>query len=53
MILDMRPMLRGEVDRIKIDYLFYRGLECRSVKTIGEVVSDHLPIIAEFDFLEK
>lgn len=35
--------------RIKIDYIFYRGLKCRSVKTITEVFSDHLPIIAEFE----
>lgn len=47
------PTFPSDAPRIKIDYLFYRGLECRSVKTIGEVVSDHLPIIAEFDFLEK
>lgn len=32
----------------KIDYIFYRGLECTSVTTIKDVVSDHLPIIAEF-----
>lgn len=34
---------------IKIDYIFYRGLECKSVKTITEVYSDHFPIIAEFN----
>lgn len=34
---------------IKIDYIFYRGLECRAVKTITEVYSDHFPIIAEFE----
>lgn len=33
----------------KIDYIFYRGLNCKRVETYGEVVSDHLPIIAEFD----
>lgn len=38
----------SDAPRIKIDYLFYRGLECTSVHTINEVVSDHLPIIAEF-----
>ena len=32
----------------KIDYIFYRGLECTSVETVKDVVSDHLPIIAEF-----
>ena len=34
---------------IKIDYIFYRGLECKNVKTITEVYSDHFPIIAEFE----
>ncbi len=33
----------------KIDYIFYRGLTCENVTTITEVVSDHFPIIAEFD----
>ncbi len=33
---------------IKIDYIFYRGLECVSVKTVEEIYSDHYPIIAEF-----
>jgi endonuclease/exonuclease/phosphatase family metal-dependent hydrolase len=33
---------------VKIDYIFYKGLKCESVKTINEVVSDHFPIIAEF-----
>ena len=32
---------------IKIDYIFYRGLECKNTKVINEVVSDHLPIITE------
>lgn len=33
----------------KIDYIFYRGIKCLSVNTYCEVVSDHFPIIAEFD----
>lgn len=33
---------------VKIDYIFYRGLECINSHTITEVCSDHLPIIAEF-----
>lgn len=37
----------------KIDYIFYRGLECKGVKTIEEAVSDHFPIIAEFDFISE
>lgn len=32
---------------IKIDYIFYRGVECKNTKVINEVVSDHLPIITE------
>ena len=35
---------------VKIDYIFYRGLKCKGVETVRRVVSDHLPIIAEFDF---
>ncbi len=32
----------------KIDYIFYKGLVCKKVETIEEIVSDHYPIIAEF-----
>lgn len=32
----------------KLDYIFYRGLECTYCEAIKRVVSDHLPIIAEF-----
>lgn len=35
---------------IKIDYIFFRGLKCTGVKTIEKVVSDHFPIVAEFEF---
>lgn len=35
----------------KIDYIFYRGLECTSVTTVNEIISDHLPIIAEFNVI--
>lgn len=38
----------SDAPRIKIDYIFYRGLKCIGVETITQVVSDHLPIIAEF-----
>jgi len=34
--------------RIKIDYIFYRGLNCVSTATINEIYADHLPILAEF-----
>ena len=47
------PTFPSDLPRIKIDYIFYRGLHCRSVTTIEEVISDHLPIAAEFDFLNK
>lgn len=33
----------------KIDYIFYRDLKCLKTETIGEVFSDHLPIIAHFE----
>lgn len=39
--------------KIKIDYLLFRGLKCRSVETVSEVISDHFPIIAEFEFDER
>ncbi len=32
---------------IKIDYILYKGVECKNTKVIEEVVSDHLPIITE------
>ena len=35
----------------KIDYIFYRGLECKSVVTVKDVISDHLPIIADFELI--
>lgn len=34
---------------MKIDYIFYRDLKCVKAKTIEEIFSDHLPIIAEFE----
>lgn len=35
--------------REKIDYILYRGLECKSSVVVEEIVSDHYPIIAEFE----
>ena len=43
------PTYPSFAPEVKIDYIFYRGLNCKRVETYGEVVSDHLPIIAEFD----
>ena len=40
----------SDAPRTKIDYIFYRGLSCKKTETISEVFSDHLPIIAEFEF---
>ena len=34
---------------VKIDYILYRGLQCKGARTICEIMSDHYPIIAEFD----
>lgn len=34
---------------IKIDYIFYRGLECTYSEVITEIYSDHFPIIAEIN----
>lgn len=35
---------------IKIDYIFYRGLNCIRAETVEEVISDHYPIVADFEF---
>ncbi len=35
---------------IKIDYIFYRGLNCVRAQTIEEIISDHYPIFADFEF---
>lgn len=35
--------------KIKIDYMFYRNLKCTSVQTVEKVISDHFPIVAEFE----
>ncbi|MBR3835211.1 MAG: endonuclease/exonuclease/phosphatase family protein [Clostridia bacterium] len=37
----------------KIDYIFYRGLECVSAETLHEVIADHLPVVADFKPLKK
>ncbi len=34
---------------IKIDYIFYKNIKCTGVKTVEKVVSDHYPIVAEFE----
>ena len=34
--------------RKKIDYIFYRGLECTGAETLHDVIADHLPVVADF-----
>lgn len=46
---DMHPTFPSYDPKIKIDYIFYKGLECKSSETVKEIYSDHLPIIAEFN----
>lgn len=36
---------------IKIDYIFYGGLNCVYSQVINEIYSDHLPIIADFEII--
>lgn len=47
-----KPTYPSDAPEIKIDYILYRGLTCISARTVSEVVSDHLPIIAEFEFID-
>jgi len=35
--------------REKIDYILYRGLKCTSCRVVEKIVSDHFPIVAEFE----
>lgn len=35
--------------REKIDYILYRGMKCTDCCVIEEIVSDHFPIVAEFE----
>ena len=35
---------------IKIDYIFYRGINCVRAKTVEEIISDHYPIFADFEY---
>ncbi len=35
----------------KIDYLLYRDIECTYAETVTEIVSDHFPIFADFEFV--
>ncbi len=33
----------------KIDYILYKGLKCTRAETVTEIISDHFPIIADFE----
>lgn len=48
--LKNEPTYPSFAPKSKIDYIFFRGLKLINTETINEVVSDHLPIIAEFGF---
>lgn len=37
----------------KIDYIFFRGLECTEAYTLHDVIADHLPVVANFEALEQ
>ena len=41
----------SDAPRIKIDYIFCRGLKCVRTTTINEIYADHLPILAEFELI--
>ncbi len=45
-----QPTFPSYAPEKKIDYILYRGLKCKSVRTVNEVISDHCPIVAEFSF---
>lgn len=44
------PTYASYEPEIKIDYILYRGLKCTHAETVEEIISDHFPIIAEFEF---
>ena len=45
------PTFASYEPQMKIDYIFYRGLRCRGVRTVEEIVSDHFPIMAHLERL--
>jgi len=34
---------------MKIDYILFRGLKCKTARVVDKVLSDHFPVIADFD----
>ena len=39
----------SDIPEIKIDYIFFRDLNCTHSQVIEEIYSDHFPIIADFE----
>ena len=44
-----KPTFPSYEPEIKIDYIFFKGLECTYSETVEEIYADHFPIIAEFE----
>ena len=42
------PTFPSDKPEIKIDYIFYRGLDCVYSETVKDIYADHLPVIADF-----
>lgn len=47
-----KPTFASYKPEIKIDYILYRGLKCIYAETVEEIISDHYPVIADFEFQE-
>ena len=43
------PTYPSDAPKNKIDYIFFRGLRCIHAETVNKVVSDHLPVVCEFE----
>lgn len=43
------PTFPSDAPKTKIDYIYYKDLECTNTVTIEEIYSDHLPILAQFN----
>jgi len=45
------PTFPSDSPKIRIDYIFYKGLKLTDGKTVHVVSSDHFPVVAEFAFI--
>lgn len=45
------PTFPSDSPKIRIDYIFYKGLKLLDAETVHKVSSDHFPITAVFDFM--